>query len=265
MRAIELLQVATFFALASAAIIRTEVPIPPCDQFLLKDDQLYSPKDLLANSLSYNVLDLINGNPPGPFFNLVTGPNCYWIPNSEFRCNVEFFYDPERTWRIGSGRIYSPSLQLNQDTFHTAGGYLYLDTTMTLEPWYLPSNPRNFLTQHAVELYFEKRIIMNSDGTAYSNRVQVQVVGSPPRNNTYLSLWGSNGWDANAQRYLSGEYRGTAMDLRIRLECPPENTCVGGNCTSVIINAYDLSPTEIVRSSQDTNCIVVHFNNQVPL
>jgi len=262
-------------AVASAAVIPPPPPVPSeCPMYLLSQPaNLQTPSGLLENVMIYNpgAGNLMTGQPgapTGPYFQLIEGSNCFWIPSGQFSCDTRLYADQAHSKFLGFGRLRSSNLLASSNTqlpgFHFVGGDVTLSTNFSdVPPGYSSSDARftNFRAQ-TTTLHFTATQMFPDVST-----------GQPPvangvENSTstrYMTLWGSNGWDGTTWPDAA---RTTGFDIRSVLTCTnmappvptPPSPCP--DCTT-LVTVPEACNTQgrTIEHTRASNCMILNFAN----
>jgi hypothetical protein len=247
-------------AVASALAVR-----PTCPEWTLTDAALIADSLFTPNVLHYNKVDVMSGNPVGPYYSIDEAAGCRWRENSNFLCHLIIYKNSARTQQIGTGVMSSNNLIRNNDAHNTSGGFVQFSTTITLAASELP-NPsnvnapenRNFKSQNTM-VYFQPKVVYpDAPAEPIANRIRNRS------GRLFLTLWGSDGYNAASDSFDAAT-RGTGVDFEGELICPdnPPPVIPGCPCEDPVqihsVSRGCIRPNvEIVRRSDGT-CIELGF------
>jgi hypothetical protein len=245
-----------FLASAFGAIIApTTSPCPNGAGFTVSSSNLPSAEDFLLNALHYNKNNLQSGTPLGPYFSIDASKPSSFFPNASFSASLLIYGDQARSQLIGTGTLSSDELTVDASGF--AGGFAQLSTRFSVLLFPTGAENQNFRNQD-VTLYFERKNVHSSPSNpsvSIANRL------ATINGRQFLTLWGSNGWNAALGRFEQAN-AGAGIDIRFELTCPdnPPPIIEGCPCESnVQLQSYASYTQGTTLRFTGTPCVSLQF------
>jgi hypothetical protein len=172
----------------------------------------------------------MSGQPQGPWFSVIEGPDSYFIPNSTLAAKLNVYGDSSRTQLIGTGTMASNNMFVSrQGGVDYFGGDIQVSITIPSSPFPGNDPTRINFRSGSFSIHFRAQREFPQDTNLpsianvlkYSSMLQNQEAGS-------MTMWGADGFDG-AQ--FSNAVRG--MDIMFNFQCP--------NIPPIVIECPDCS------------------------